>query len=56
MTQTRFDIFLACPPGLESALASELAENGFAKCRPEQGGVTIKGGWAEVWRLLGWNA
>ncbi|WP_306016185.1 class I SAM-dependent RNA methyltransferase [Oceanicaulis sp. MMSF_3324] len=50
MTQDRFDIFLACPPGLETALASELAENGFAKCHPGQGGVTIKGGWAEVWR------
>lgn len=50
MTQERFDIFLTCPPGLESALASELAENGFAKCRPGQGGVTIKGGWSDVWR------
>ena len=50
MTDTRFEIFLTCPPGLESALSAELTENGFAKPRKETGGVSIQGGWIEVWR------
>jgi len=49
-SDTRFDIFLVCPPGLEPALAAELTENGFAKCRPQAGGVLIKGDWNAVWR------
>ena len=45
-----FDIFLAVAPGLEPMLCAELAEKGFADPRPEPGGVTIVGGWPEVWR------
>lgn len=45
-----FDIFLAVAPGLEPMLCAELAEKGFAVPRPEPGGVTIVGGWPDVWR------
>ena len=45
-----FDIFLICPPGLESALASEALEHGFAPANAISGGVEIKGDWPEVWR------
>ncbi|TGY89351.1 class I SAM-dependent RNA methyltransferase [Marinicauda algicola] len=44
------DIFLATHPGLEPLLAGELAEAGFAGPRVEAGGVTVRGGWREVWR------
>ncbi|MCK0169360.1 class I SAM-dependent RNA methyltransferase [Jannaschia sp. S6380] len=45
-----FEIFLACPPGLEGALADEAREAGFRDPRPDRGGVVIEGGWPEVWR------
>ena len=50
MNETDFDIFLAVVPGLESVLCNELIEKGFAEPRPEPGGVTIRGGWPDVWR------
>ena len=46
----RFEIFLACPPGLEPVLAAEAAEAGFAAPAAVPGGVTVRGGWPEVWR------
>lgn len=43
-------IFLVALPGLEAALAAEAAELGFADGRTESGGVTVAGGWPDVWR------
>ncbi len=45
-----FEIFLVTPPGLESALAEEASAAGFAVAGTIPGGVTLTGGWAEVWR------
>ncbi|WP_099825738.1 THUMP domain-containing class I SAM-dependent RNA methyltransferase [Oceaniglobus indicus] len=45
-----FEIFLAAPPGLEPVLLAEVAERGFAAPRAVAGGVTISGGWHDVWR------
>ncbi|UWP91375.1 class I SAM-dependent RNA methyltransferase [Aliiroseovarius crassostreae] len=47
---TRLDIFLVAPPGLEQALRGEALSAGFSppKCVP--GGVQFQGRWQEVWR------
>ncbi|KPQ06691.1 MAG: putative N6-adenine-specific DNA methylase YpsC [Rhodobacteraceae bacterium HLUCCA12] len=45
-----FEIFLAAPPGLETALADEAREKGFAAPASVPGGVTLRGDWSEVWR------
>ncbi|MCB1521040.1 MAG: class I SAM-dependent RNA methyltransferase [Hyphomicrobiaceae bacterium] len=45
-----FEIFLAVAPGLESALAIEARALGFKGARTVPGGVTVRGGWSEVWR------
>lgn len=50
MTGTEPGIFLAAPPGLEGVLAEEAREAGFAGVTAVPGGVTIRGGWREVWR------
>ena len=50
MTDTAFEIFLVAAPGLETALLDEVTEAGFAGVRAVAGGVTIVGGWPEVWR------
>jgi putative N6-adenine-specific DNA methylase len=47
---TDFEIFLATAPGLEAVLAEEAAQHGFATLVASNGGVTITGGWPEVWR------
>ncbi|MYM55658.1 THUMP domain-containing class I SAM-dependent RNA methyltransferase [Thalassovita mangrovi] len=49
MDQT-FEIFLVGPPGLEPVLADEAREKGFADAVAVPGGVTLTGGWADVWR------
>lgn len=49
-TDATFEIFLAAPPGLEEILADEAREKGFAQVVPVPGGVTLQGGWPEVWR------
>lgn len=46
----KFEIFLAVAPGLEAVLREELVEKGFRKPKCVPGGVTIVGGWREVWR------
>lgn len=46
----RFEIFLACAPGLETTLVGEAKAAGFGPLRPETGGVAFDGGWPEVWR------
>lgn len=44
------DIFLVTVPGLESLLLAEAMEKGFTAPKRERGGVTVRGGWHEVWR------
>src|SRR5262245_25981397 len=50
----RFEIFLATAPGLEEVLCAEVRSKGFNSPRAVPGGVTIKGGWPEVWRANLW--
>lgn len=45
-----FDIFLVAIPGFEETLADEARELGFKDVTVGAGGVTVKGGWPEVWR------
>lgn len=45
-----FEIFLSVAPGLEDVLAQEVREAGFRDARPMPGGVSLQGGWPEVWR------
>lgn len=44
------DIFLVAPPGLEPVLFAEARGAGFKSARYVPGGVTLKGGWPDVWR------
>jgi len=45
-----FEIFLVSPPGLEAVLCAEARALGFIDPKPVAGGVTVRGGWPEVWR------
>lgn len=45
-----FEIFLVTAPGFESVLCAEARERGFKAPTPVTGGVTVQGGWPEVWR------
>ncbi|SEO04965.1 putative N6-adenine-specific DNA methylase [Paracoccus alcaliphilus] len=45
----QFEIFLVATPGLEAPLAAEVAELGWQPVT-QPGGVTIHGGWPDVWR------
>lgn len=45
-----FEIFLATSPGLESVVCDEARAAGFKDPALAQGGVTVQGGWPEVWR------
>ncbi len=49
-----FEIFLATAPGLENALYEEVRSKGFKRVKTTKGGVTIEGGWPEVWRANLW--
>ena len=49
-----FEIFLATTPGLEHALYDEVRGKGFKQATAIKGGVTIQGGWPEVWRANLW--
>lgn len=49
-SDTAFEIFLVCAPGLETVLLEEVIEKGFVTPMVGPGGVTISGGWPEVWR------
>ncbi|SFE29672.1 THUMP domain-containing class I SAM-dependent RNA methyltransferase [Roseivivax sediminis] len=44
------EIFLATAPGLEPLLAEEARAADFAEVAETAGGVTVTGGWPEVWR------
>ncbi|MFN2305943.1 MAG: class I SAM-dependent RNA methyltransferase [Paracoccaceae bacterium] len=48
--ETPFEIFLIAPPGLESVLAEEAREAGFAGAKAVPGGVAFEGDWPDVWR------
>jgi putative N6-adenine-specific DNA methylase len=50
----KFAIFLAVPPGLEDVLCAEVRSKGFNSARAVPGGVTVRGGWPEVWRANLW--
>jgi putative N6-adenine-specific DNA methylase len=50
----QFEIFLVTAPGLEDALYAEVRTKGFKQAKAVPGGVTIKGGWPEVWRANLW--
>ena len=45
-----FEIFIVTPPGLEKYLYAEVCELGFKRPKAIGGGVTIWGGWDDVWR------
>lgn len=47
---TPFEIFCACPPGLETYLADEMVEAGFRGVSATGGGATFEGTWVDVWR------
>lgn len=49
-TSDQLEIFLATVPGLEAALQREAHGKGFKGAKSTPGGVTVSGGWAEVWR------
>ena len=49
-----FEIFLATAPGLEGVLYDEVRTKGFKQAKAIPGGVTIQGGWPEVWRANLW--
>src|SRR5690606_12791461 len=42
--------FLVAAPGLDAILADEARAAGFPGVTVVPGGVTVAGGWAEVWR------
>lgn len=44
------EIFAITLPGMEATLADEARELGFDVAGTEPGGVTVRGGWPEVWR------
>jgi putative N6-adenine-specific DNA methylase len=49
MADGDFEIFLVATPGLEGPLCAETRAKGF-RAKTVPGGVTLKGGWPEVWR------
>lgn len=49
-----YEIFCACPPGLEAPLVEELADLSFVGAEPTAGGVTIQGTWRDVMRANLW--
>ena len=49
-----FEIFLATSPGLEDMLCAEVKLKGFRQPKAVPGGVTLRGGWPEVWRANLW--
>lgn len=49
-TPQTFEIFLVAAPGLETALRDEVLALGFAGAKVVEGGVSMEGGWPDVWR------
>lgn len=50
MTNFNFEIFLVATPGLEAELCAEAKQLHFKNPKIISGGVTVSGGWPEVWR------
>ncbi len=50
MTENILEIFLVTVPGLEATLLAEAQQKGFAGAKAITGGVTVRGGWPDVWR------
>lgn len=49
MSEDPFEIYLVATPGLEAPLAAEARDLGW-QATVQPGGVTIRGGWTDVWR------
>jgi len=49
-TDDTLEIFLVTAPGLETALCTEATKKGFRAAETSVGGVTVTGGWPDVWR------
>ncbi|MDX2156369.1 MAG: class I SAM-dependent RNA methyltransferase [Hyphomicrobiaceae bacterium] len=49
-TDGELEIFLVATPGLEAALCNEARAAGFKNAKAVQAGVTIAGGWPDIWR------
>ncbi len=45
-----FEIFLMAAPGLEAALLAEVRTHRFKASKTVPGGVSVRGGWREVWK------
>lgn len=54
-TSEAFDLFAACPRGLEAALVDELESLGAADCRPLGGGVVFRGDRAVAYSANLWS-
>ncbi|MEQ1649944.1 MAG: THUMP domain-containing protein [Hyphomicrobiaceae bacterium] len=55
MTKSKdFEIFLVAAPGLEDVLCAEVRSKAFKQVKAVPGGVTVKGGWPDVWRANLW--
>ena len=50
MKPEEFEIFIACVPGLEHELLSEIKKNSFKQTKLMVGGVIFFGSWRDVWR------
>jgi putative N6-adenine-specific DNA methylase len=50
MSDDPLEIFVVTAPGLEGMLAEEARALGFAVTGTSPGGLTVAGGWPEVWR------
>ena len=50
MKPKEFEIFIACVPGLEHELLSEIKKNNFKHTKLVLGGVSLFGDWRDVWR------
>ena len=50
MKPEEFEIFIACVPGLENELLSEVKNIGFKETKLTVGGINFSGGWSDVWR------
>ena len=50
MKPEEFEIFIACVPGLEHELLSEIKKNNFKQTKLMVGGASLFGDWRDVWR------
>ncbi len=46
----QFEIFAVAPPGLDHVLLAEIRDLKFASVTAIPGGISFKGGWADIWR------